>query len=304
MRSLPSLNALRAFEACARRLSLTAAARELCVTHSAVSHQIRQLEAWFGQPLFLRHAGGVRLTPSGEILQQAASQALSQLEQTCDQLRQQARHRELVIGAPGSFLANWLIPRMEDLERAEPEIMLRLQTRNQAEALLRGDVDLLIVGSQQVLPAGLRVEALVGERIGPVCAPGWRPMPEQAATLATLPRLHTRSHPQAWADWANVSQLDPASLLAGRHFDTLSLMLEAAASGLGFAMAPELLVAAEVRRGRLVAPLGFVQTEHSVVCAVLAERALESPLAKLVVWLCQQARGGMGEPTPVGGEPV
>jgi len=68
MRRLPPLNALRTFEAAARCLSFSAAAEELCVTHSAVSHQMRQLEDWLGRDLFVRHSGGVRLTASGQSL--------------------------------------------------------------------------------------------------------------------------------------------------------------------------------------------------------------------------------------------
>lgn len=294
MRCLPPLNALRTFEACARCLSLTAAARELCVTHSAVSHQIRQLESWFGQPLFVRHAGGIHLTRSGEILQRSAGQALAQLEQTCQQLRQAPSVDELVLGAPASFLANWLIPRLEQFEQAAPGITLRLQTRSQAEALLQGSVDLLIVSSNVPLPSGLQVTPLLAERTGPVCAPSWQPRPDGVAELLALPRLHTRSHPQAWRDWAHAQGQASDALSAGRHFDTLSLMLEAAAAGLGVAIAPDLLVEPEISRGRLLAPLGFTATGHSFASAVLASRAAEPALAQLLDWL-QHAAGQLGE---------
>ena len=203
MRRLPPLNALRVFEECARALSFSAAAQTLCVTHSAVSHQIRQLEEWFGQKLFIRHAGGIALTLSGETLQRTASQVLSQLEQTCAQLCQRPPRQELVIAAPASFLANWLIPRLELFEQAHPNIQLRLQTNARPEALLSGTVDLLIQSSSQLLPDSILSLPLLVERTGPVCAPDWHPSlaaPKRwqpcRACIPPLTPQHGRSGPR------------------------------------------------------------------------------------------------------------
>lgn len=289
MRRLPPLNALRVFEECARALSFSAAAQTLCVTHSAVSHQIRQLEEWFGQKLFIRHAGGIALTLSGETLQRTASQVLSQLEQTCAQLCQRPPRQELVIAAPASFLANWLIPRLELFEQAHPDIQLRLQTNARPEALLSGTVDLLIQSSSQLLPDSILSLPLLVERTGPVCAPDWHPQPRSAEALAALPRLHTASHPAAWQEWAQAQSISFANMAQGRALDHLSLMLEAAASGLGIAIAPDLLVERELGRGRLIAPLGFIATGYHFALGILATRQEEPELKTLCGWLTQQA---------------
>ena len=90
MRRLPPLNALRAFDAAARQLSISAAAQELHVTHSAVSHQVRQLKQWLGKPLFVRHAGGVQLTAEGESLKQAVDHTFSMLVARCAEIAGQA----------------------------------------------------------------------------------------------------------------------------------------------------------------------------------------------------------------------
>ena len=189
MRHLPPLNALRMFEAAARSLSFSTAANELCVTHSAVSHQMRQLEAWFGQPLFVRHASGVRLTDAGVGLQQAASQALALLETRCGEIARSRTAREIVLGAPGSFLANWLIPRLEAFETSHPDIRLRLQTCTEFTELASGRVDALIVSGCAPWPRTLQATALVAERVRPVVR----------ARVAAAPEPCRRAHRPASA---------------------------------------------------------------------------------------------------------
>lgn len=281
MRRLPPLNALRMFEAAARSLNFSAAAAELCVTHSAVSHQMRALEDWFGRPLFVRHAGGVRLTDAGERLQQSAEQAFGQLEARCGELLQYGAASELVLGAPASFLANWLIPRLTAFEAAAPDLHLRLQTRGDVSELASGRIDALILSGSAPWPREVLATALIDEHIGPVCAPGWAQRPAQVAEVADLPRLRTTSRPEAWADWATAVGVAPATVATGRAFDHLALMLEAAASGLGLGIAPALLVERELAQQRLVAPLGFVASGRSFCLCVAAARAAELPLQAL-----------------------
>lgn len=289
MRSLPPLNALRVFDAAARRLNFSAAAEELCVTHSAVSHQIRQLEDWIGQSLFVRARNGVRLTPAGQALQQAAGNALDTLETACEQLRRAPQASELVVGAPGSFLANWLIPRLERFEREQPAIRLRLQTSAEIGELTGRRVDALIVSGSH-WPRGIRATPLVDDRVGPVCAPGWPRIPRQPADLLGQTLLHTRSQPRAWPDWARSAGLASADFGRGRQFDHLPLMLEAAAAGLGVAIAPALLVERDIAAGRLVAPLGFARSGAAFTFCTLDARREEPALIALADWLTREAR--------------
>jgi DNA-binding transcriptional LysR family regulator len=289
MRTLPPLNALRVFDAAARRLNFSAAAVELCVTHSAVSHQIRQLEDWLGQPLFVRLRDGVRLTVAGSALQQAAALALGQLEEACARLRHDPPSSEIVLGAPGSFLANWLIPRLERFEREAPHIRLRLQTSAEVAELSAKRVDALIVSGRD-WPRTLSTTALVDDALGPVCARDWPQRPRQAAELAAMPLLHTRSQPHAWQEWAQSQGLDGAAFCAGRQFDHLPLMLEAAAAGLGVAIAPALLVERDIAAGRLVAPFGFARCGAAFTFCTLATRHDEPALTTLLGWLQREAQ--------------
>jgi DNA-binding transcriptional LysR family regulator len=287
MRRLPPLNALRAFDAAARQLSISAAAQELHVTHSAVSHQVRQLEQWLGKPLFVRHAGGVQLTAEGESLKQAVDHTFSMLVARCEEIAAQAPIAELVLGAPGSFLSNWLIPRLERFEAAHPGIRLRLQTSTAMDDLRRQVVDCLIV-SDRNWPADVEIVSLFDETAGPVCAPSWPHRIEAPADLPSQPLLHTSSRPHAWMEWASRNGVDPAGFTEGRRFDHLSLLLEAAAAGLGIAIAPALLVERELSQGKLIAPLGFESNDAAFALCAMRGRS-DHAFCELRAWLVNES---------------
>ncbi|MBB4199549.1 transcriptional regulator [Rhodoblastus sphagnicola] len=294
MRRLPPLNALRVFDAAARCLNFSAAAAELCVTHSAVSHQMRQLEAFLGCALFVRHAGGVRLTAAGERLRVASFLAFDQLERCCAEISAGDDATELTLGAPGSFLANWLIPRLAGFEVAQPDISLHLRTCGDLEALEKRRVDALILSGRD-WPRVISAHSLFEDAVGPVCVQALADGLRQPADLAGRPLLHTKSHPEAWPIWAATLGLPAAGFDAGRRFDHLALMLEAAASGLGVGIAPALLVAREIESGRLVAPFGFAPCGASFAFCTLRTRAAEPGLRALRQWLEDEA-GGRGPP--------
>lgn len=137
-------------------------------------------------------------------------------------------------------------------------------------------------------PADMQVHELASERIGPVFSPryaGAAALAQQPAEkLTTEPLLHTLSRQQAWPDWARASGLDPASLRQGQGFEHLYYLLEAALSGLGVAIAPELLVADDVASGRLLAPWGFVDTANKLSLWV-PERQPQAQARQLADWL-------------------
>ncbi|GJH33723.1 LysR family transcriptional regulator [Paraburkholderia hospita] len=287
MRRLPPLNALRAFDATARQLSISAAAQELHVTHSAVSHQVRQLEQWLGKSLFVRHAGGVRLTAEGQSLKQAVDQSFSMLVARCEEIAEQAPFAEIVLGAPGSFLANWLIPRLDRFEANYPGIRVRLQTSTAMDDLRRQVVDCLIV-SDRNWPADVEVVSLFDETAGPVCAPSWPHRIAKPTDLPSQPLLHTSSRPHAWMEWASRNGVEPAMFAEGRRFDHLSLLLEAAAAGLGVAIAPALLVERELSQGKLIAPLGFESNDAVFALCAMRGRS-DTAFCDLREWLVKES---------------
>ncbi len=264
-RALPSLNALRAFEAAARLRSVSLAADELHVTHGAVSRQLRALEEDLGVALFERDGRGIRPTAAGKRLLEAASSAFAQLRDCVAGLRRTQRGDALVLGCPGSILARWMIPRLQRLQRDLPGLTLHLSAQDGDFAPRLDGLDTALMLGQSPWPTGWQVQALAAERIGPVFSPAMPGASLLAAqplhALLGQPLLHTRSRPQAWPTWAARNGLDDAGLCYGTGFEHLYYLLEAAVAGLGIAIAPEPLVADDLVSGRLIAPWGFVETE-------------------------------------------
>ena len=290
MRKLPPLHAVRIFETCAQLLNFSIAARELCLTHSAVSHQIKQLEEWFGQPLFTRHAGGVHLTPSGEILARAANLALNQIESACEQIKAQSESLVIRLAAPSSFIALWLIPRLDAFERTHPGIRLQLQTQGDFQDLTQQRVDALIISADPDWPKGIEATPLFPDCSGPICAPDWLNPPQTPEDLIDLPLLATQSRRDAWASWSELNKLDAKRLRPAREFVSLQLMLEGANAKLGIGIAPEQLVQRELKYGRLIAPLGFTTGPSVFALCLQQSRAQESALGVLRHWLIQMTK--------------
>lgn len=285
---LPPLNALRAFEAVARLESVSRAADALHVTHGAVSRQVRQLEEALGTPLFVREGRGLALTPAGRRLYAAAADALDPLRAAWSELRRGPATAPLVLGCPGSILARWMIPRLDRLARECPDLPLHLSANESRDEGLLAGLDAALLIATPPWPADWQVHTLAPERIGAVLSPRWPGASEVTGappqTLAAHALLHTASRPQAWQEWGTRVGVDPATLRMGTRFDRLFYLLEAAAAGLGVAIAPEPLVAEDLASGRLVAPWGFVQTDAQwVLCA--PRRNANPRIARLAEWL-------------------
>ncbi|WP_439886933.1 LysR family transcriptional regulator [Pseudomonas sp. MBLB4123] len=291
---LPPLNALRAFEAAARLTSVSQAADELHVTHGAVSRQIRALEEHLGLALFVKEGRGLKLTDAGLRLRDASGEAFARLRGVCAELQQGQAEAPFVLACPGSLLARWFIPRLDRLNRELPELRLQLSASEGELDPRRPGVDATLLFAEPPWPADMRVFELAAERIGPVLSPRYqhyeRLRGAPAAALLGEPLLHTTSRPQAWPSWAASSGLDPAALQPGQGFEHLYYLLEAAAAGLGVAIAPQQLVADDLAGGRLVAPWDFVETPARLALWVPA-RQLDKRAQRLAEWLRGELHG-------------
>ncbi|WP_432695504.1 LysR family transcriptional regulator [Marinobacterium sp. YM272] len=284
--SLPSLNALRAFDVAARTLSVSRAAEQLSVTHGAVSRQIRQLEEQLGVSLFRREGRGLTLTAQGEQLRATTSQVFDQLTQTCDQLKRAAVDAPLVLGCSGSFLARWFIPRLDRMQRHCPDLKLHLTASDDLKWPLPPQVDMALRFAEPPWPKDAHVIDLAPERMGPVMRPDLLAgdvSPSQDL-LSKLPLLHTRSRQQAWPLWLEEQGLDRPVRDEDKSFDHLNYMLEAALVGLGVAIAPAYLVEEDLRTGRLVAPWGFIETPARLGLW-LPPGELSAGVQQLLAWL-------------------
>ncbi len=287
-RDLPSLNALRAFEITARLGSVSQAAEHLNVTHGAVSRQLKLLEEELGISLFVKDGRGIKLTDSGARLRDASADAFGRLRETCAELSQHAVDAPFVLGCSGSLLARWFIPRLGRLNAELPDLRLHLSAGEGDLDPRRPGLDALLMFAEPPWPADMEVFELASERIGPVISPrsasfeALRNAPTQALLGESL--LHTASRPQAWPSWAEQNGIEPQSLRYGQGFEHLYYLLEAAVAGLGVAIAPEPLVADDLRAGRLAAPWGFSETPAQLALWI-PKRAVDGRARQLAQWL-------------------
>ncbi len=287
-RDLPPLNALRAFEATARLNSVSQAAEQLHVTHGAVSRQLKVLEEHLGLSLFVKDGRGIKLTDAGVRLRDASFEAFERLRDVCGELTQSSADAPFVLGCSGSLLARWFIPRLGRLNADLPDLRLHLSAGEGDLDPRRPGLDALLLFAEPPWPADMQVYELASERIGPVMSPHFahyqalHQAPAQALLGEAL--LHTTSRPQAWPNWAQHHGIEPGALKYGQGFEHLYYLLEAAVAGLGVAIAPQPLVAEDVRAGRLVAPWGFSQTPAQLALW-LPKRAADGRARQLAQWL-------------------
>ena len=277
-RPLPPLNAVRAFEAAARRSSFKDAAAELGVTHGAVSRQIRLLEEWLGPPaLFRRLSHGVALTAEGRALFGEIQPALERISRgAASHGRNASGTVALRVNALATFSLRWLVPKLGLLREAHPEIEIELTTGNEPVDGLAGDYDLIIRGGPDAFH-GFEARLLLSERRLPACSPALlRHQPlDEVGDLARHTLLHVASMPRLWRDWlakAGHGSLEPAATLTLDHF---YLSIQAAVDGLGVAMAPSTLIEDDLHAGRLVTPFPHISLPSR---SYFAYTPLDSPV--------------------------
>ena len=253
---LPSLNGLRAFEAAARLGSFTAAASELHVTQTAVSHQIRRLEDQVGTELFRRQGRALSLTYAGRELLPSVRIAFEELHRGAERLRRRNVRRTVTVSTLPSLAATWLVPRLVRFQAEQPEIDVRVTTSPHAVDFAREEVDVAIRFGHGHWP-GCTAERLFCEAIFPVCSPalldGPKPLREPA-DLVHHTLLHVLSFQDDWRLWltaAGVGGVDPTR---GTTLDVALNAMRAAADGMGIAIGRSRLVGDELQAGRLVAP--------------------------------------------------
>ncbi|MBM3619504.1 MAG: LysR family transcriptional regulator [Alphaproteobacteria bacterium] len=256
---LPPLGAIEAFAAAARTLSFTDAAGELNLTASAISRRVALLEHTLGVALFHRVTRGLRLTAAGETYLAAITPALDQLRAAGAAMTSSARSGTVRLAVLPSFAALWLFPRLAALETAHPGIDLRVSTVARAPDLTQSDVDLAVaIGTGDW--RGWSSTRLMAMRCRPVCAPSLRKSLRIPADLERHTLLGVSQPRGFWRRWCREVGLPPFPPRRTLRFEGLHLLYEAAASGLGVALAFDDLVAPYLADGRLVEPFdhGFV----------------------------------------------
>ena len=256
-RAPPPLNALRTFEVFARHASMTRAAAELCVTHGAVSRQIAALQAALGVRLVSGPRHALVLTEAGRRLAEALTPAFGAITEAVAEARGETV-REIEISCLGTFALKWLIPRLPSFLEAHPEVRVRLSESYLPVDFRRDRFDgaIRIVEPDQ---RHVRTEStrFLSQHQGPVGAPGLMAKMPTLQAVGAAPRLRSATFRQAWTVWADLAGVTLKGDAPEREFAHNHSLVEAAASGLGVAIAPWAFVAPDVMAGRLVAPFGF-----------------------------------------------
>ena len=264
LRSRPiPVGQLRALEAVARHLNFRAAAEELALTQSAVSRQIQSLEDDVGVSLFLRHTRAVELTGAGAQLLRAVLPSLERIDGAVRMIRQSAGRKSVAISTWASFASMWLIPRLEDFQRAHPDIDIRIDATDTPVDLETADVDLALRYSA---PANLPANALrlFGEQLTPVLSPwllGSGPRLEKAQDLAQFALIEAgdaHRHPHVelltWQRWISAQRLGHFEPKRWLSFNYANQIAQAALTGQGVALVRTPLVADSLASGDLVEP--------------------------------------------------
>lgn len=252
MLSHVSLPAVRAFEAAARRGSFRAAAAELNLSPSAVSHAVVKLEKALGVALFERNGRSVSLTISGETLMHYVRNAFEELRRGLESISAQGPQLLRIHSAP-SFAAAWLTPRLPGFLSQHPGIELRLAAGTDYTRFSGDDFDVDIVYGP-VRGEGLVTIPLPEETVTPLCAPELALRIAEPADLLRATLIHSDNKQVRWSHWFSGNGLS-APAPRGTRFDRSFLAIAAAADGLGVALESTFLAAREIAAGRLVAPL-------------------------------------------------
>jgi LysR family transcriptional regulator, glycine cleavage system transcriptional activator len=304
-RQLPSLNALRAFEAAARHLSFTLAAEELRVTQGAISRQIKSLESHLKVALFRRLPRALELTPEGMAYQPTLREAFDSIEYATRRITRGSQYSVLTLSVLPTLAMNWIIPSLHEFNEKHPEIEIHMVTSiNPVD--FNSDIDMAIrVGSRNspsgaesraridlVMTenwAGIEVEELIADTIIPVCAPellrGAQPLrtPED---LRHHTLLHNGTRPNAWADWLAASGVRNVAGNAGPSYGHFFMAIEVARQGKGVACVPDVLVAADLAAGRLVAPFPRPVESTGAYCILYRKHQKDLPKVRtFCAWL-------------------
>jgi DNA-binding transcriptional LysR family regulator len=284
---IPSLLAVRAFESAARLGSFKAAAEDLNLSPSAVSHAIRKLEAELSLPLFKRSGRTVQLNPAGETLLRHVSRGLEEIAHGMTTVAGRKSNLLRLHCAP-SMATQWLMPRLRRLTE-ETGLDVRLSAGTDYSRFINDEFDVDIVYG----PApseGLMVVPLGEETVSPLCTPALARQIETAADLRELPLIESESKRVRWSAWFAQNDLS-APLPTGSRFDRSFMAIAAAADGMGVALESTRLAEREIARGDLVQPLLNKATDIRYVGHFLTflPRVRQNPtLRTFLSWLADE----------------
>jgi DNA-binding transcriptional LysR family regulator len=298
---LPPTNALVTFEAVARHLSFTQAARELGVSQAATSRQVRLLEDHLGVVLLNRARKRVRLTPAGQQLLQAVAMGFGHIATVADDLRRERRVRALTVATSLAFSAFWLMPRLPAFHAAYPTLELRLSTSDSEADWCAEDVDAAVVFGPQ-MGSGWLPEVLFGDQVIAVCRPdyfGARGLPQSVAELQEETLLQIESPYISWSSWPDWFARNGVPLRRdprGPRFNNYTIAIQAALDGQGLTLGWRRLIAPLLSDGRLIKVTSGSVTPDDYYALMIPEPAGEDRRVRAFRnWIQGEARRDWGQ---------
>jgi LysR family transcriptional regulator, glycine cleavage system transcriptional activator len=306
----PPLNALRAFEAAARHLSLTKAALELNVTPGALSHQIRGLEDHLGLKLFDRGVRSIALTAAGKALQPGLHAGFLHIRDALASLNRLGDPRVLVVSAPPGFTSKWLAPRLYRFSIAHPEIDVRVSSSINNANFTTDGVDAAVrnLGLDTAQDEALEVEKLIDLSLAPVCSPAFvekygpltSPDMLKGAPLIHDDSLSGRAAMPSWADWFAAAGVKDADVSRGLRFSSADHALDATVEGAGVLLALDALAYDDLRTGRLVAPFALsLPSRRCYAFICLKKQRASANVQAFRAWLGKEVAALDSLPSPL-----
>jgi LysR family transcriptional regulator, glycine cleavage system transcriptional activator len=288
---IPNMSALLAFEAAARHESFTHAAKELFLTESAISRQIATLESNLGVRLFVRSKQRVMLTRAGRLYGTQVRRALENLDRdTLSIIAHGSGGGYLELAVLPTFASQWLIPRMKDFNDRNPDVRINMGIRTDLFSFEESHFEAAIHYGKPTWP-GTSSDYLFGEEVVPVCAPSLLAKRiRKPHELLNYPLLHSTTRPDAWSRWfANLGVEDNATM-QGVRYELHSMLISAAAAGLGIALVPKFFVDEQLMQLGLVIPFAATAVEESAYYLVYpTELSHGKPLELFRTWLLEEA---------------
>jgi len=295
LRKLPPLNAVRAFEAAARHVSFSKAAKELFVTHGAISKQVAMLETWLGVSLFKRNQSHLMLTEEGKTFMASVTPALDRISVSAMQLMDQTQPLVIRVNAPPTFTMRWLIPRISAFQRRREGLEVKLTTSTEPIDFEARQYDLAIRGALQPF-ANMQSVPFMTETIVPICHPDLL----DGGALSTPKGLESQTlisydtEPVSWQQWREGIEHNKWSDLSHQstlQFEQMYFALQAAIEGLGVVLVPLFLVADDIIAGRLCAPFGLFGSRQRMYYANFSSTLMAMPsMESFCEWLLKEGK--------------
>lgn len=301
-KDLPPLNALRAFEAAGRLLSITRAAAELCVTAAAVSHQVKSLEDYLEIRLFRRSGNSLLLTDAGQAFLPGLRAGFADLERAMDAVREHDLRGAFVLSVAPVFASKWLIPRLDGFHAAHPDIDVRISATIELVDFERDGIDAAIRVGRGRYP-GLASHRLFGESVVPMCSPALLKGEHPLASPEDL-RHHVLLHfdwpaqeqvTPDWGTWLRSTEVKSVDATRGPRFAQPDYAMQAAVEGAGVVLGWRSLAQADLDSGRLTIPFDVPLQMDVAFYLVYPEAAAErSKLARFREWLLAETGTSRG----------